>query len=262
MVYITGDTHGDFSRFGKFCRRNTVTEDDVVIVLGDAGLNYFGDGRDNAAKESASQYGFTLFCVHGNHELRPASLPSYGMREFCGGEVWFEESFPRLLFARDGDLYRLGGHDCVVIGGAYSVDKYTRLLRGLRWFEDEQASDEIKRRVEQRLENIGQSVDAVLSHTCPLKYEPTEVFMTGLDQSRIDKTTERWLDEIESRLTYRRWYCGHYHTCKMIGRMRFMFWDIDVFDPDKTTADGVYDEMPGCLRHARRNNYAGKDRLN
>lgn len=32
-----------------------------------------------------------------------------------------------------------------------------------------------------------------------------------IDQSTVDKTTERWLGEIEGRLSYERWYCGHYH---------------------------------------------------
>ena len=45
-VYITGDTHGDFRRIGDFCFSMGTKRDDVMIVLGDAGLNYFGDERD------------------------------------------------------------------------------------------------------------------------------------------------------------------------------------------------------------------------
>jgi len=48
----------------------------------------------------------------------------------------------------------------------------------------------------------------------------------------VDKTTEQWLDEIESRLTYHRWYCGHYHVEKRIDRLRFMYNDYDVL-PDR-----------------------------
>ena len=33
-------------------------------------------------------------------------------------------------------------------------------------------------------------VDVVFSHTCPLKYEPVEVFLPGIDQSTVDKSTE------------------------------------------------------------------------
>ena len=65
----------------------------------------------------------------------------------------------------------------------------------------------------------------VLSHTTPLKYEPTEVFIRGVDQSKVDKSTEIWLDSIEDRLTYRKWYCGHYHTEKKNDRLQIMFND-------------------------------------
>ena len=63
----------------------------------------------------------------------------------------------------------------------------------------------------------------------PLKYEPVEVFMAGVDQSRVDKSTEEWLDGIEDRLDYGKWYCGHYHTEKKIDRVEIMFENYGVF---------------------------------
>ena len=53
--------------------------------------------------------------------------------------------------------------------------------------------------------------------------------MSCVDQSRVDKSTEEWLDTIEQRLDYKRWYCGHYHTEKTIDRMTFMFESIRAF---------------------------------
>lgn len=69
-------------------------------------------------------------------------------------------------------------------------------------------------------------VDIVLSHTCPLRYEPIEAFLPSIDQSTVDKSTEQWLQaEIERRLHYERWYCGHYHIEKEIDKLRFLFND-------------------------------------
>ena len=76
-----------------------------------------------------------------------------------------------------------------------------------------------------RLEERNWQVDVVVSPTCPLKYEPVEVFLPGIDQSTVDKSTEEWLDTIESKLHYERWYCGHYHTEKQVDKLRFMFED-------------------------------------
>jgi len=39
----------------------------------------------------------------------------------------------------------------------------------------------------------------------------------------VDKSTEKWLDSIEDRLDYEKWYCGHYHTNKTIDKMRFLY---------------------------------------
>ena len=81
--------------------------------------------------------------------------------------------------------------------------------------------------VEARLAALHWNIDIVLSHTCPRKYEPTEVFLSSLDQSSVDKSTEDWLDGIEDRLDYKKWYCGHYHTRKQVDKIQFMFEDFD-----------------------------------
>ena len=94
---------------------------------------------------------------------------------------------------------------------------------------DKWASDEIKARVEKALAERDNKIDVILSHTTPLKYEPTEVFLSGIDQSKVDKSTEQWLDKIEENVEYKKWYCGHYHTNKKIDKVSVLFEDIAVF---------------------------------
>ena len=95
-----------------------------------------------------------------------------------------------------------------------------RLAHGWPWFADEQPSPAICARVEQRLATENWRVEMVLSHTCPLKYEPRETFIQGIDESGVDKSAEIWLDSIEERLAYERWYCAHYHIAKKVDRVR------------------------------------------
>ena len=87
----------------------------------------------------------------------------------------------------------------------------------------------IKRYVESHFAKRGWKVDVVLGHTTPLKYEPVEVFLSGIDQSKVDKSTEKWLDGIEDRLEYQKWYCGHFHTEKKVDKLEIMFENFDVF---------------------------------
>lgn len=228
MTYLTGDTHGQLYRVESFCRRMETKKTDTMIILGDAGFNYYLNARDVRVKEYASKFPITLFCIHGNHEARPQKLEGYVEGQYHGGRVLFEEAYPNILFAIDGEVYDFDGYQCMVIGGAYSVDKFYRLEQGWSWWPDEQPDSAIKETVENRLAAMGNKIDIVLSHTCPLKYEPTEIFIKGLDQSTVDRSTEVWLGEIEERLDYKKWYCGHYHTRKRIDRMQFMYEDFDV----------------------------------
>lgn len=223
MIYITGDTHGDFTRIHKFCDEVAPTTDDIMIILGDAGFNYYGGYRDEFNKRKMAQEPLTVFCIHGNHEIRPATIPTYHVREWHGGKVYVENAYPNLLFAIDGEVYDLGGRQTIVIGGAYSVDKPYRLLRGWGWWPDEQPSEEVKAKVESVLAARDWKIDAVLSHTVPLKYEPVEVFLSFIDQQKVDKSTEEWLDTIEDRLDYENWYAGHYHTEKNIDKLTILF---------------------------------------
>lgn len=230
MVYITGDTHGSFERIEMFCERFHPSSDDIMIILGDAAFNYFGGFRDRKKKERISKLPITIFSIHGNHEQRPDTIPSYDILEWHGGQVYVEEEYPNLLFAMDGEVYDFEGTKAIAIGGAYSVDKYYRLTWDIAWWPDEQPSDEIKQRVEKKLDSLEWNIDVVLSHTTPLKYEPVEMFVTGIDESKIDNSTEIWLDRIEDKLTYKHWYCGHFHTNKHIDRLTILFEDICEFD--------------------------------
>lgn len=181
MIYITGDTHRDFSRIYKLKKDS----DNMLILLGDVGINYYLNEEDKNCKEYLKKLKLKLFCVRGNHEERPENISTYKEVEMFGGKVFIEEEYPNLVFAKDGETYNIDGKKILVIGGAYSVDKQYRLLHGYEWFKDEQLT-------EIEMDNIlnkikGMHFDIVLTHTCPYKYEPREVFIRGLDQTKVDK---------------------------------------------------------------------------
>lgn len=230
--FITGDTHRGFERVEALCADESTTKDDVLIILGDVGINYFLDEKDYELKCNLSALPITLLCIHGNHEERPFLIDGYEEREWHGGIVYAEQEFPNLLFAKDGEIYDLCGEKAVAIGGAYSVDKEYRLMNGLNWFSSEQPDDEIKSYVESQLTKANWCVDYVFSHCAPGRFEPRWAFVPGKNQALIDKTTEKWLDTIEQRLDYVEWYCGHYHIDEHYGQMNFMFNDIELLTED------------------------------
>lgn len=219
MIFFTGDTHGRFDRFDEY----DFASDDVVIILGDSGLNYYHPKRAAFFKKTLSKHGCKFLMIHGNHEQRPEKISTYHLDTFMGGDVYVEDAFHNLFFAKDGSIFNLNGYSMLVVGGAYSVDKYYRQTMGFSWWPDEQPSEETKRYVEQVIANQHAHFDIIATHTCPFKYIPTETFLPGIDQSRVDQSTEEWLDLIEKAVHYRAWVCGHWHTDKVVDNVRFLF---------------------------------------
>lgn len=51
-IFITGDKHGDYASVEHFCRRFNTTKEDVMVILGDNGVNYYGPSKDKRLKKS------------------------------------------------------------------------------------------------------------------------------------------------------------------------------------------------------------------
>lgn len=71
--------------------------------------------------------------------------------------------------------------------------------------------------------------DVGLSHTVPYDYRPVDLFLSMIDQSTVDESTELWLGEIEKKLDYKWWYAGHYHTSRVRDKDQIMFEDVEEF---------------------------------
>ena len=241
--FITGDKHRNFKNVKEFCYETNIRRKDVLIILGDAGFNYYDDKRDDELKKEISELNITLFCLHGNKENSPQNVGTYGIRNFCGGKVYYEPRYPNIYFAIDGEIYTFEGRKYMVVGGAHSVDKMYCLENDLPYWYDETPDDATKKLVECNLQNEGNKIYGMLTHTCPIDYLPTEMFMSTRQNAiikrkprraksknyfkpDIDRSTEIWLGDLEKKIDYQVWFCGHYHIDKQIDKIQMMYHDI------------------------------------
>lgn len=120
-LYITGDTHGDFSRFRpeSFYEQERLTKEDVILVAGDFGGVWYGDSRDDAGLNFLDSRPFTTAFVSGNHENYDA-LAAYPQAEWHGGRV--RTIRPSVLMLERGQVFDLGGRTFFTMGGASSHD--------------------------------------------------------------------------------------------------------------------------------------------
>lgn len=231
--FITGDTHGKFSFVHSFVLYRALNENDCIIILGDTGLNYYLDDRDKELKDYVNSFGCKIFSIRGNHDANPETISTYRLVKFHGADALQEKGYPNLYFGILGEVYNFNGLKTLVLDGSYSIDKYIRLERGWNWFADEQPNAFRRKCVEQQINQLNWKVDCVLSHTCPLKFEPVELFLPFIDQSIVDKTMEKWLDKIENKLTYDKWYFGHFHGDKVINdKVKMLYHSIEEYGKD------------------------------
>lgn len=228
-IYLTGDTHADFSDLIAKAVRYGITDRDLLIILGDVSINYYAGRKDLRSKDMLAMIPATILCIHGNHELRPTSpkvAALYQPVQWMGDTAYIEDTYPRFIMAADGARYHINGRDFLVIGGAYSVDKYYRLQRGYLWFPDEQLTTAEMEAIRNNMIAHGNREDIILAHTCPYDHRPVEMFISGVDERTVDNTMEYFLQEIVDATEYNALYCGHWHTEKQDGKIRFLFHDV------------------------------------
>lgn len=228
QIYILGDIHQSFKPIRELYKTLNASTDvnkhpdktDTLILLGDAGANFFFDFHDRNFKEKLGRYNFTYFIIRGNHEERAENCMErnpndWHIEEYFGNQVRVENAYPYIKYALDQPaLYNINGYSTMVFPGAYSVDKYFRIAHNLGWFKDEQLTEEEMALGKKMVNELG-SCDLVLSHTCPKIYQPTDLFLNVIDQSLVDNTMERYLGNIEYQLEYTLWLFGHYHKLRI-----------------------------------------------
>lgn len=228
-IFMMADIHGSVHPLKEFVRRNKDTENfdgsDIMILLGDSAFNYFLDERDFYLKRAVSKLPFTFFVIRGNHEERPTNCmkkepDKWQTSEFFGGTVYEEKDFPKIKYAEDGpSIYNIphaaGAYKTLVLPGAYSVDKFYRLMKGWNWFADEQMSESEREFAWDLISHNQYMFDLVLSHTCPCAFEPTDLFLSSINQSIVDKDMERFLRAVEYAIDYKLWCFGHFHQARI-----------------------------------------------
>lgn len=219
IFMVTGDIHRSYQdRFKYYSWQHN--PDFALIVLGDLGFNWFCNKNDIKLKRKICEnYSFHIYAVRGNHEARPQNIPNMKLvyDKEVQGEVYQEDEFPNIHYFKDFGEYVINGYKTLVIGGAYSVDKYYRLSKRKNetdwcgWFPDEQLSQSEMKAVAALCKN--NEYDLILTHTCPISWEPQDLFLSYIKQEEVDKTMENFLEtEVKEKCSWRTWLFGHYHA--------------------------------------------------
>lgn len=222
---VTGDIHGKIEERVSQIDTTLYPPDNTtaLICLGDVGFNFYLNPTDRKRKEFAQNSGYIFYCIRGNHELRPENLPNIVdiYDEDVDNFILIEKAYPNVRYLIDGEEYKFGEYSTLVIGGAYSIDKWYRLdgrpedtEQWTGWFKNEMLSTKEMALITRHCCN--NLYDFVLTHTCPKSWEPTDLFIGGIDQNTIDKSMENWLDIFKDCIYWNVWLFGHYHDDRYV----------------------------------------------
>lgn len=242
---LSGDCHGQVrQRLDAVAAlwQNYEPSETALILLGDVSFNFYLNRSEQKYKHQINKRGFRIYCLRGNHEARPQDIGAELVwDEEIKGEVYIEPDYPNIKYFVDGGEYEIDGYKVLTIGGAYSVDKFYRLARGgVGWFENEQLSynefEEIFNRVK------GKEFDFVFTHTCPLSFQPRDLFLSFIGQSTVDNTTEIFLEVLKDNISYKYWCFGHYHADRVEQPYVCQFYTDLIEIPDFIYGWKMYDE--------------------
>lgn len=215
MIYVTGDTHGELSRFTPEAMpgEDRWTKDDILIVTGDFGFLFRGEENDPQEKtglDILAEKPYTIVFVDGNHEGFPY-LNACPDAERYGAPVKLLR--PNIFWLLRGNIYTMESKRIFVMGGAYSIDKafrlsYEAISGDAIWFPEELPSVEEYHRAIRNLLKCEMNVDYILTHTAPRTIIPRVISAMPDDH---DAELTGFLDWIYHKANFRRWYFGHFH---------------------------------------------------
>ena len=233
MIYVTGDTHNEFTRFSnkKMRKQNKeLMEEDYVIICGDFGLCWEKNKTFEYNCKNLAEKKYKILWVQGNHENYDM-IAEYPIELWHGGKVRHIVRDKVILLER-GQVFELEGEKFFTFGGASSHDVQGGILNRNdcdfdykrrkaiyydlpfrivheSWWKEELPSEEEMEEGRKNLTAHNYKVDYVITHCCATNVQ-TMLEKEVRHVLEADRLTD-YFQELEEKLEYKHWYFGHYH---------------------------------------------------
>ena len=217
MIYITGDTHGEYDDLIDRLAPYEPEEGDIVIVAGDFGFIWFPE--DMRSLDKIKKLPYTVAIVDGNHENFDI-LNSFPVEKWNGGDI--HRIAENIIHLMRGQLFEIEGKTVFTMGGAYSTDKAYR-REGRSWWSAEQPSAEEYDTARATLERCSNKADIIITHTLPRSV----IHMLGYFPDPHDMELTWFFERLYRDMKFRMWFGGHFHEDRLInGNFHVLYHDV------------------------------------
>lgn len=232
MVFITGDTHGDWTRLKHPNFRNyELTSEDTIIVAGDFGI-WDTSARQRKELDSLARYPYTILFCDGNHENFDMLENDFPIVDFKGGKA--HQIRENIFHLMRGEVFTIEGKKYFAFGGARSHDikdgiydetafsnrilfeeaigearnlgKFFR-INHVSWWKEEMPSEKEMRHGLDTLKQNDWKVDYIITHCLPTDIQT--IFSGG--RFKPDELTD-FFSMVATKTDFKRWFSGHYHA--------------------------------------------------
>lgn len=209
MIYVTGDTHGDLSRFDSSAVRR-FKKGDTLIICGDFGFVWDGSRAEQKLLKKLGSKKYNICFIDGTHENFDV-LSSYPVTTWNGGKV--HNISGNLYHLMRGQIYDIDGMTFFTMGGGESPDIDIRFEKE-SWSKNEFPSRDELLEGAKNLEKRNCRVDYVITHEPPVKIKG---FLMLKDSEMASVTgLNTYLEELSEACTFKRWFFGSMHLDKYI----------------------------------------------
>lgn len=206
MICVTGDMHGDYSRF-KDSKIKKLKKGDFLIVCGDFGFVWDGSKREKRILKKIGRKRFYTLFVEGCHENYDL-LDECPEEEFCGGRVSVISG--RLMRVKRGSVLDLQGNKFFFFGGGQTKEIDIRRESKTWWEQELPTPEEVKQGVITLKEN-GSEVDYIVTHEPPASMKE----FLGFEVRQISHM-HTFFDAVKNDCKFKMWFFGKAHKNKVI----------------------------------------------
>lgn len=206
MVYVTGDMHGDLSRFKHKALRR-LKKNDTLIVCGDFGFLWDGGKAEQRLLKWIGKRRYHVLFVEGSHDNYNLLL-NYPKTPWNGGEV--RRISGRLMHLCRGCVFQIDGHSVFAFGGGEDDDRDFHSNQGNWWKEELPEPWEIEQ-ARKNLADCGNQVDYIVTHQSSRKIKA--LLAIGDNEANV---LDIFLDEVRRDVRFKRWFFGGFHLDKVI----------------------------------------------